>query len=441
MNDLKPKNSKEILGNQPSIDILRKWLSSYDLELKKEIDKKVDKKKEKKEKSFQRAAMISGPVGIGHTLITELLAKELNYKIIMFDCSNCKATKPKTKDPLDSVDYISDIQVSKSFFKKMIVFDTGSVITGTMSTQIIALIKKSKVPIIINCNDPYDLRTLSNYCLHIKLKRPTKIQIINYLIDKKLISPDDKESVLTIVEKQGGDVRHIVNSFQYGIEPSKDINGQMNLFSATEKIFNSESYPEKEIAFWEDYSMVPLMVQQNYIKEPKYYEKYSKKEKLETLESIANGSEALSDYACINDKTGPGSWSLLPICAALIIRATFLSKKLISPFPGPKFPDMLGKGSRERSSRDNLVYVSKGIKINPVEFRLTYLPFLYTTFMNHLQDGSKESIEKAFKLLMFFKISRDSFFDVIEKVYLENIEIPSKNKSAFTRFYNKKIKN
>ena len=67
-------------------------------------------------------------------------------------------------------------QVSKALFPKIVVFETGSAITGTMATQIISLIKKTQVPIIINCNDPYPLKTLANYCLPIKLKRPTKIR-------------------------------------------------------------------------------------------------------------------------------------------------------------------------------------------------------------------------------------------------------------------------
>jgi replication factor C subunit 1 len=424
------KNLKEVLGNQPSIDILKKWLSTFDSELKK--------LKAKKLKNFSRAALISGPTGIGHTLITKLLSKEYSYKIITFDCSCCKPTKPKTKEPLDSVTYISEIQVSKSFFKKLIVFESGSSITGAMSTQLINLIKKTQVPIIINCNDPYPLKTLSNYCLHIKLKRPSKIQIVNYLIDKKIVPENEKETVLKEIETQGSDIRHIVSSYIHGITPSKDSNGQLNLFTATEQIFNSDSFKEKENAFWEDYSMVPLMVQQNYIRDPTRYSEYTPEKQLETLESIAEASDSLSDYEVVSEKAGPGSWSLLPMCCSLIIRTTILSNKKVSSFPGSiQFSEYLGRYSRERSLRERNTELAKQVHMSPIEYRLTIVPFLYSYFMNLLNIGSKETIEKAFLLLKKYHLTRDDLFDVIEKSCLDKITIESKKKSAFTRYYNK----
>lgn len=427
-----PTHSSKILGNQPDISKLGIWLKTYDQELKKFKAKKL--------KKFNQAAMISGPVGIGHSLIVKLLAKEHKYRIITFDCSNCKGTRPKNRESngskmLDDMVYVSEIQVSKSpLLKKLILFETGDAINGTISREIINLIKKTHIPIIINCNDPYPLRTLSNYCFHIKLKRPTKVQIVNYLVSNKLIKSSEREKVLKEIETQGSDVRHILNSYEHGVKPAKDTGGQLNLFTATEKIFNEDSLKKKEEAFWEDYSMIPMMVQQNYI--PSNASDSSK------LNNLANASEALSDYALVDRYTGPGSWSMLPLSAYLVIRAVFLSKRRISSFPGPKFPESLGKGSSQRSNMEKLSDKSKNINMNisVIGYRLDFIPFIYRYFMTLVDSGTKEDLLKAILFLKKQGLTRDDLFDLIEKVTLEKITIESKKKSAFTRTYNKYFK-
>ena len=57
--------------------------------------------------------------------------------------------------------------------------------------------------------------------------------------------------------------------------------------------------------------------------------------------------------------------------------------------------------------------------------------------MSLLGSGNKDDIQKAIDLLNSQKLTRDDFFDLVEKVVLKPIEVPSKNKSAFTRAYNK----
>lgn len=432
--EYEPQKSTEILGNQPSIAILGKWLKTYDKDFKNF--------KNKKTKKFDRAAMISGPVGIGHSLIVKLLAKENGYRVITFDCTMCKGTRPKNKESdrtQDFTAYISEIQVSKTLLKKIILFDTGDAINGTMSKELVKLVKKSQIPIIINCNDPYSLKTLANSCLHIKLKRPTKIQIVNYLVSKKLVKSSEKEDALTHIETQGSDVRHILNSYIYGVKPSKDINGQLNLFSATEKIFNSDSLKEKEEAFWQDYAMIPMMVQQNYINNSKKFDDYDISKKSIVIKNLADSSEALSEYAVADRNTGPNSWAMLPVNGYLVIRAVYLSKRKLG-FPGPRFPESLGRGSSQRSHIEKIALKAKLQKVTTNSYRMDFLPYIYSTFMKFLQSGESEDMLKAIIFLKNNNLTRDDFFDLIEKISFKKIDLESKKKSAFTRAYNKYYK-
>ena len=145
-----PTKLKDVVGNKTLIEALKKWLGSYNSELK--IDKKLNSKKTKTKSKFKRAALVSGPVGIGHTLITKLLASELKYKLIVFDCSNCKATRPKIRENSGSngMTYISEIQVSKALFPKIVVFETGSAITGTIGdTNYFPLLRKPRFLLLL----------------------------------------------------------------------------------------------------------------------------------------------------------------------------------------------------------------------------------------------------------------------------------------------------
>ena len=116
----------------------------------------------------------------------------------------------------------------------------------------------------------------------------------------------------------------------------------------------------------------------------KKYDTFSDNRKLSIMNNIANAAKALTDYDISSSGTGPSSWSMLPINCFLVIRAATISQKRISPFPGPQFPMMLGRGSTERSNREKLGLKSKrdSCKFYRISFGLCviYL-FLFHVFI------------------------------------------------------------
>ena len=397
----------KIIGHKTPYETLGKWLSKFNSE------------------NF-KAVIISGPPGIGHTILTEFIANKFKYKLISYDCCDLKVVKPKTKSEIDNnITYISDIEpiiVQKSFFvSNIFCFETGDVISGSLITSIGSLIDKTKNPIIINCNDSYHLKSLTKKCLEISLKRPSKTSISKLLLEKKLIKKTaNLPRIEKMIEGQGNDIRHIITSLKIGMKPDKDINGRFNLFTATSTIFNKKaSLNKREQAFWEDYSMIPLMVQQNYISPNS------------NIGDISFAADTLSILDISEKYAGNKTWSLLPINAYLTIGSAKLSRTKISPFPGPKFSEYLGKNSTQRSKKNKL----DEIKTKFPEKREN-LSFLYEIFVIYVNS---KKLKEAFDLLNAYNLSRDDMIETIGSMSLNGIgtSIGSKQKSAFTRYYKK----
>ena len=83
------------------------------------------------------------------------------------------------------------------------------------STELLNIIKKAKVPIICICNDRQSpkIRTLANYCLDLKFRRATAVQV-----EKRIAMIAAKEglklqpnAIGELVQSTGADIRQILN--------------------------------------------------------------------------------------------------------------------------------------------------------------------------------------------------------------------------------------
>lgn len=103
-------------------------------------------------------------------------------------------------------------------------------------------------------------------------------------------------------------------------------------------------------AFFRDYSLVPLMVQQNYLPALQ-----SSREKGDKIDRMRAASEALSDNDLVDAMLHrDNNWSLLPLHASLTVRVGTFARGGVG---FPSFPEWLGKHSA-RNKRKRLVNVS-----------------------------------------------------------------------------------
>ena len=76
-----PTQIKDIIGNKGNVEKLEAWLKTWSSKL------------HSGDKSFQRAALISGPPGIGKTTTAVVVSKALGYEVIEFNASDTRSKK------------------------------------------------------------------------------------------------------------------------------------------------------------------------------------------------------------------------------------------------------------------------------------------------------------------------------------------------------------
>lgn len=161
-----PHSESELIGNHSIYDKLLDWLKDYS---------------SKKEQS--KAALLSGPPGIGKTTMAHLAARAAGFEILEFNASDTRNKKNLHENIKEIIN-----NTSLSFFqtpqsssvnklkKQVIIMDEvdgmSSGDRGGMA-ELILLIKKTRIPIICCCNDRSSpkVRSLANYCLDLRFRR------------------------------------------------------------------------------------------------------------------------------------------------------------------------------------------------------------------------------------------------------------------------------
>ena len=364
-----PSSLSALVGNTAKINRVREWLSNW---------------RNTKCQSNRRAKsiLISGPPGVGKTTTARLVCTQLGYDFVEVNASD---TRNKSSDlvgeglksnlisAVKEMITNSSIKLAHASKKMVLIMDEVDGMSGGDRggvTELISILKSTKIPIICICNDRYSpkLKSLLSHCEECVFQRPLRPQLVKYVaeIAKKEGITILNECVVELVETCERDVRLVLNQLQLlkmkGIAGSerfsdrsvKDVPG--NPFGNVEKLFESGS--ECTIHFKErqalaDADLMPLFVQENYI----------------NMRPIIAGSDharlqLLAATACrLSDADvfsravyADQQWSLLPlsIVSGSILPASIVSGKreLLSASPAERnfhhFPSLLGKLSSRK---------------------------------------------------------------------------------------------
>jgi len=243
--------------------------------------------------SFYKAALLSGPPGIGKTTTATLVVKELGFDAVEFNASDTRS-KRLLKEEVSTL--LSNKSLSGFFSgqgqavsrKHVLIMDevdgmAGNEDRGGMQ-ELIALIKDSSIPIICMCNDRNHpkIRSLVNYCYDLRFQRPRLEQIKGKIMsicfkEKVKISPAKVEEIIAATNN---DIRQSINhiallsakedtSAKSGQQvASKDL--KLGPWEVVRKVFTADEHKHMSLAdksdlFFHDYSLAPLFVQQNYL--------------------------------------------------------------------------------------------------------------------------------------------------------------------------------
>ncbi|XP_062561674.1 replication factor C subunit 1 [Armigeres subalbatus] len=480
----KPSSVKQIIGQSgPASNVnklqiwLSKWHSNHDG--KKKLTRPSPWAKND-DGAFFKAALLSGPPGVGKTTTATLVCKELGFDAVEFNASDTRSKKLLKEE-------VSELLSNKSLFgyftdggkgdkvskKHVLIMDEVDGMAGNEDRggiqELISLIKDSHVPIICMCNDRnhQKMRSLVNYCFDLKFNKPRVEQIKGAMMsvcfkEGLKLAPGALEE---IISGTGGDVRQTLNHLAlYSAGKSigtgnlsadqakkeaetarKDV--KMGPWDVVRKVFSAEEHKnmsihDKSDLFFNDYSMAPLFVQENYLKVT------PRVPKPKLMDQVALAADSLSRGDLVDRRIRSNmAWSLLPLQA--MYSSVLPGEYMEGNFTGQiNFPGWLGKNSkatkRKRLAQEIHDHTRISTSGSRLSVRLDYAPFLVNAIVRPLKEKGSEGVPESLNVMKEYRLLREDLESLIElttwpKKKSPMEEVDGKVKAALTRAYNKEI--
>lgn len=474
-----PTSLNEVCGNKTLVSRLQTWLSNWDSNYKLNF-----KSPGKDGNGIYRAAMLSGPPGIGKTTAAHLVANSLGFVVVEKNASDVRSKNQlndKVKSLLGGTSVNSyfqhtseELRQNKNLKKFVLIMDEVDGMSGGDRGGVGALtafIRKTKTPIILICNERRipKMRPFDRICLELPFRRPDAKAVIPRLMsiaykEKFKLEPGAIEQLVAV---SGGDIRLMINILSVSsktrkegitkdnvgfIADSADKDVSVKIFDVTAQLLNGslygpigcERFPlwKKMELYFAEYQFTSLMIQENYITtRPSNIP--NGKTHLDLLSEAADDI-SLGDIIDKNIKTGEQLWGLLP--AHAVISSISPASKIAGSPSRINFASWLGQNSTTgkfiRLLQD-LYYHSKictsGTKN---DFRTEYIPTLKQVLLLPILTNGSESIPDVIKTLDTYYLSKDDWDTVMtflvgpQETSVQLKKIPTAVKSAFTRQYN-----
>ncbi|KAG8591697.1 hypothetical protein GDO81_000269 [Engystomops pustulosus] len=478
----KPTSVKAIIGQQGEqscanklIRWLRDWFKNHSSDEKKPAVK-YNKFGAKDDGSSFKAALLSGPPGVGKTTTAVLVCEELGYSYVELNASDARSKNSMKEVVAESLNNTS----IKGFYsgtskfvnsKHVLIMDEVDGMAGNEDRggvqELIALIKGSKIPIICMCNDRNHpkIRSLANYCFDLRFQRPRAEQIKGAMMSVafkeglKIPPPAMNEIILGANQ----DIRQVLHNLSMWCASNKALTYdeaksnannakkdiKMGPFDVVRKVFAAGeetahmSLIDKSDLFFHDYSISPLFVQENYVHvKPAAAGGNVKKHLLllsKTADSICDGD--LVDRVIRSNQF----WSLLPVQA---IYASVIPGELMRGYMSqfPNFPSWLGKysstGKHDRITQELAMHTSLRTRTSKRALNLDYLSYMRDKLVQPLAEHGAEGVQEVVDVMDTYYLMKEDYDNIMEISSWGGKPTPfskldPKVKAAFTRGYNK----
>lgn len=376
----RPRHLGQVVGNTEQVRKLAEWLRDWDDVVLKGKTKTPPEPEGKEWMKFRpapeninaRAALISGPPGIGKTTTSVLVAKcNPKYSCKEFNASDARSKRiveEMSKSLAGNMTLKLGTDAKSALERSVIIMDecdgmSGGDIGGMQA--LIKMIETTKSPIICICNERGDqaVRSLANVCYDIKFKRPENTVVAKRM--KAILEGEGKRADVTalesIVEACGHDIRQVLNQVQFfgtatahAQGSQKDAQVQSSPFDACVRLLTKEDSRSKTNLpmktkmdyFFIDADMVPLLIQENYLRP---YERVTRTLEADDLNACASAAEMIATGDALQSS---GDWSLQSSVAVIgTIYPSFLTAADGAPIRAA-FPGWLQRrGGMKKTSR------------------------------------------------------------------------------------------
>ena len=389
----KPRVLEEVVGHTEHIRTLKRWLKRWT------------------DEGTGKPAFLSGPPGIGKTSIAHLLAAQQGYTVQEWNASDGRSASA-----LKTLVTANQRHLSEHF---LIIMDEVDGLADHGGVQALAdILRKSTIPIICIANErPPKLKTLIGLCAPaLAFSRLSDVDM-----NKILGETATPRARSHIIEAARGDARAALNALRFAGSGGEKKDTTYTTFTAAQTVFDRNNpYSVAETAALSDYMMVPSMVEEGYVAKAK-----SLKQVLAAAERVTHGDVLNERMQHTQD------WSLLPYRVASSVAA---ARAVKGETPYGLFPSWLGKYSTRAKNQRLVKRVALDTGYNGRSARLDLMPCL-----DRLVLGSGPSLDakRAVSILDTIGIDRDTYMDGVREMLFDPADIPSKDKSALTRAYNK----
>lgn len=476
-----PKSFGEVLGNASVVRKLTEWLRDWD---------DVVLRGRKKMAGFKpgggmpdninaRAALVSGPPGIGKTTACRLVAQlHGSYEVLEYNASDARGQKIIQEMAQGIADNhtisfgggLGQRKMPALTKRAVLIMDEvdgmGAGDRGG-SAALIKMIKKTRNPIICICNDAHSqkVRNLAFSCYDLKFSRPTKSTVAQRcaMIARKEGLDVEENALEELAESCGSDMRQVLNQLQIlakspkyqnvGVKYmdmksaiTKDPTSMVGPFDACRKLLSSSegarlSFRDRMDLFFVDHSLVGLLVHENYLNS------VSKKPvDAELLNRCAYSADLMSVGDMMNARISRHQdWSLLP---QMGLTGCVYPAHVTNGFVGfPSFPAFLGKYSTQSRMRRLCTELHAHLKLFASVSRgglasSGYPALLYSRAMNPLLHGDSEGVAETAAALDAYGLRKEHLVEHLTEMrqHLGQEDlfkvVDPKVKAAMTREFN-----
>ncbi len=402
----RPRTTREIVGNAAPIECLRSLLAS----------------------DVPRAALVTGPPGIGKTSAVHAIAREAGYKIVEYNASDTRSASALRTALVEAA--------RASFDRRVVIMDeVDGMSSGDRGGigELAKLIKSAKFPIICIANERSTprLRPLAAICADVRFQRPPRPSIVAAVA--KIAASEGVNitpaAIDEMCERTGNDFRAILNFLQFvAASPREPIAKDLRLdaFSATGKLFGGATGGDELV--WVDYGLVPLMVAEAYVAAAQRGGGTA----VTQLERCVRAADACCD-ADIYDRvvTSRGAWGLAPAVTNAVVRA---ARTAGGSAPFQIFPQWLGRASKRAKHRRWLADL--GARSGVDRSALPDASCAWRRALFEMKDPAQ-----ICDALCAARLTRDDMMETLVETafYEEEAKMDTKLKGAVTRAWNKRL--